>query len=101
MKEILLTYSVGSSDFSLNDWNSHGQETNTQTLDSSSSDEAGKVGSKSLKECHGEVDKTSNSDASFPSNNITKVTSEERSDCSRELEAGYCDTNERRVDVVG
>ena len=50
-----MTYSMRSSDFRLNNWDSHRQETNTEALYGTPGNETAEVWCESLNESHGKV----------------------------------------------
>lgn len=78
-----------SSYLGLDNRHSHGKKPNTKALNCSPCNEAGEVRSKCLNKSHAEVDETTDSNTSFPPHNVAENTSEERSNSSSELKAGY------------
>ena len=91
---------MGGSNLGLNDWDSHGEETDTKTLDSSSSNEASQVRSESLEESHREVYESTNTHTSLSSHDISKIASSQRSNGGRKLQAGHSDTCSLLVSCV-
>lgn len=81
----------------LNDGDSHGKETNTDTLDCAAGNESGEIWSKDLDEGAEEVDEAAEANSPLSANHIAESTGDEGSHGSGGLQTGDGDTSDGRT----
>lgn len=86
-----------SGNLSLDDRNGHGEEANTQALNSTTGDKSCESWCKHLNEGAEEVDEASEANCPFTTNHVTETTSDEGAHCGRGLQASDRDARDRRV----